>query len=70
MEGRHARHDKLDAAISQWAAPVDHPEVVQLLRDAGIPVAPVLANYELVTDSHLHQRHFYISIDHPGAGFL
>jgi len=69
-EGRHARHDELDDAISAWAAPRDHREAAQLLQDTGIPAAPVLANYELVTDPHLAQRQFYIPIDHPEAGVL
>jgi crotonobetainyl-CoA:carnitine CoA-transferase CaiB-like acyl-CoA transferase len=69
-EGRHARHDEIDAAITAWTAPLDHREAAQLLQDAGLPAAPVYANYELVTDSHLHQRQFYIPIDHPEAGVL
>ena len=40
------------------------------MQEAGVPAAPVYANYELVTDSHLHQRQFYIPIDHPEAGVL
>lgn len=69
-EGRQARHDELDAAISEWTAQRDHREAAQLLQDAGLPASPVYANYELVTDSHLHQRQFYIPIDHPEAGVL
>ena len=69
-DGRRARHDELDAGIAAWAAEFDHREAAQLLQDAGVPAAPVLANYELVTDSHLHQRRFYIPIDHPEAGVL
>jgi crotonobetainyl-CoA:carnitine CoA-transferase CaiB-like acyl-CoA transferase len=69
-EGRRARHDELDAGISEWAAPLDHREAADLLQVAGIPAAPVLANYELVTDPHLHEREFYIPITHPEAGVL
>jgi crotonobetainyl-CoA:carnitine CoA-transferase CaiB-like acyl-CoA transferase len=69
-EGRRARHDELDAGISEWAADLDHREAAELLQTAGVPAAPVLANYELVTDGHLHQRAFYIPIEHPEAGVL
>ncbi len=69
-EGRRARHDELDAAIAEWAADLDHREAADLLQAAGVPAAPVLANYELVTDPHLHQRGFYIPIDHPEAGVI
>jgi len=68
--GRQARHDEIDAAIAEWAAERDHREAAQLLQEHGVPSAPVYANYELVTDSHLHQRQFYIPIDHPEAGVL
>ncbi|MDA1148001.1 MAG: CoA transferase, partial [Chloroflexi bacterium] len=70
LEGRRARHDELDAAISGWAANLDHREAAALLQEAGVPAAPVLANYELVTDAHLHRRAFYIPIEHPEAGVL
>lgn len=68
--GRRARHDELDAGIADWAAELDHREAADLLQAAGVPAGPVLANYELVTDPHLHQRQFYIPIEHPEAGVL
>jgi len=68
--GRRARHDELDTAITQWAGSLDHRDAADRLQAAGVPAAPVLANYELVTDPHLHRRQFYIPIEHPEAGVL
>ena len=69
-EGRRTRHDELDAAIAAWASDLDHREAAETLQAAGVPAAPVLANYELVTDRHLHERGFYIPIAHPEAGVI
>lgn len=69
-DGRREHHEELDGGIGAWAAELDHREAAAHLQAAGVPAAPVLANYELLTDPHLHQRQFYISIDHPEAGVL
>jgi crotonobetainyl-CoA:carnitine CoA-transferase CaiB-like acyl-CoA transferase len=67
-DGRRARHDELDAAIAGWAARHDHREAARLLQAAGVPAGPVLANFELVSDSHLFRRDFYQPVDHAEVG--
>ena len=65
---RRARHDELDAAISEWSSRHDHNEATRILQDAGVPAGPVLANWELVSNSHFHARGFYVPIEHPDMG--
>ena len=67
-KGRMPRHDELDAAISDWTSRYDHNEAAAMLQRAGVPAGPVLANWELVSNPHLHTRGFYVPIEHPDMG--
>ena len=67
-EGRRARHDELDEAIAKWAAPQDHITAANILQGAGVPAAPVMQNWEVAHDNHLHDRGFFQRIRHPVAG--
>ena len=66
--GRMSRHDELDTAISDWTSRYDHNEAAAILQQAGVPAGPVLANWELVSNPHLHARGFYVPIEHPDMG--
>ncbi len=66
--GRQARHDEIDAAISEWTSRYDHNEATAILQDAGVPAAPVLANWEMVSNRHFHARGFYEPMEHPEMG--
>ncbi|HXH20591.1 MAG TPA: CoA transferase, partial [Dehalococcoidia bacterium] len=70
MEGRRAAHDEIDASIRAWCADLDHREAARRLQAAGVAAGPVLANWEVVTDPHLHQRGYLVHIEHPDAGVL
>jgi len=65
---RGEHHDALDQTLSAWAATVDHNEAARLLQAADVPAAPVLANWELLSNPHLHERGFYVPVVHPEAG--
>ncbi len=67
-EGRRAAHDAIDAAIAAWSAPLDHIHAANLLQAAGIPAAPVMPNWEIVSDNHLNDRGFFVPVRHPEAG--
>ena len=67
-EGRMSRHDELDTAISDWTSQYDHNEAAAMLQRAGVPAGPVLANWELVSNRHLHARGFYVPVEHPDMG--
>lgn len=68
--GRMAAHDEIDAAITAWSQDLDHREAARALQAAGVAAAPVLANWELATDPHLHERAFFVTVAHPEAGVL
>jgi crotonobetainyl-CoA:carnitine CoA-transferase CaiB-like acyl-CoA transferase len=68
--GRRARHDELDTAIGAWSRELDHYEAARQLQAAGVPAAPVLANWELLSDPHLFARGFYVPVPHPEVGVL
>ncbi|MGI8549173.1 MAG: CaiB/BaiF CoA transferase family protein [Dehalococcoidia bacterium] len=68
LEGRRRRHDELDRGLSDWTRGYDHREAARLLQSAGIAAAPVLANWELLSDPHFYARHFYIPIEQAETG--
>ena len=55
-------------ALEAWSAPLDHNEAADRLQAAGVPAAPVMANWELFTDNHLNDRGFFARVRHPRAG--
>jgi len=65
---REARREEIDAAISAWAATIDHNEAAEQLQAAGVPAAPVMANWEIVSDNHLNDRDFFVRVRHEEAG--
>ncbi len=66
--GRRARHDELDAALTEWvgARPVD--DAVAVLTRAGIPAARVLTVPAMFDDPQLVARGYYVTLDHPRTG--
>ena len=67
-QGRRERHDEIDVAISEWSCKFDHNEAAAILQEAEVPAAPVLANWELVSNRHFHARGFYVPMEHPEMG--
>ena len=68
VDGRHERHDELDAGIAEWASAQAPDEVVDLLRPLGIPVAKVLAVPRMYDDPQLVARGYYVPLDHEKTG--
>jgi crotonobetainyl-CoA:carnitine CoA-transferase CaiB-like acyl-CoA transferase len=68
LSARHERHDELDAAISAWTAELEQYEVAEALQARGVPAAPVLANWQILPDPHIHQRGMYETIVYPVVG--
>lgn len=67
-ELKGASRAQIDAAIRAWAAAIDHNEAAERLQAAGIPAAPVMANWEIFSDNHLNDRDFFVRIRHAKAG--
>ncbi|MBI3744017.1 MAG: CoA transferase, partial [Chloroflexi bacterium] len=68
VEGRRRHHDEIDKVLLEWTAKFDHNEAAQRLQEAGVPAAPVLANWEIVSNPHIHARGFYVTTNHPEVG--
>lgn len=67
-ESRRERQAELDEAIRAWAVSRDHVTAARELQAAGVPAAPVMKNWEIISDNHLNDRGFFIIIRHPVAG--
>jgi crotonobetainyl-CoA:carnitine CoA-transferase CaiB-like acyl-CoA transferase len=68
LAGRQAREDELDAAIATWTAGLEQYEVAWALQRRGVSAAPVLANWQILPDPHIHERRVYDTITHPVVG--
>jgi crotonobetainyl-CoA:carnitine CoA-transferase CaiB-like acyl-CoA transferase len=68
LAGRRARHDEIDEAIREWTVTLEQYEVAWALQRAGVSAAPVFANWQILPDPHLHERGFYIDVEHPVVG--
>lgn len=58
----------VEAALRSWALTHDHVTAARLLQEAGVPAAPVFANWEIVSDNHLNDRGYFVPVRHPSVG--
>ncbi len=68
LDGRRSRHDELDAAIEAWSSEREQYEAVWALQRAGVSAAPILANWQILHDPHIHASGFYRWVEHPVVG--
>lgn len=68
LAARRAAHGEIDVAIEQWSVTLDHQRATRRLQAAGVPAAPVLANWEIVSDPHLYARGYFVDVVHPDVG--
>ncbi len=55
-------------ALRTWASERDHQSAASVLQAAGIPAAPVLKGWELVSNNHLNDRGFFVPTRHEVMG--
>lgn len=60
--------EEVDAIIEEWLEGKSKDDVIEPLRDAGIPSAPVQTLEEIVTDSHLERRGMLNYLPNQGIG--
>lgn len=65
---RVARMDEVDRLVAAWVAPYGKEELFALLREVGVPCAPVREISEVVSDPHLRERRMLEELDHPELG--
>ena len=69
VEARHAARVAIDEVIGSWSRDLDHREGALRLQRAGVPAAPVLANWEVCMDPHLAERGYWVEGVHPEVGY-
>jgi crotonobetainyl-CoA:carnitine CoA-transferase CaiB-like acyl-CoA transferase len=68
VEGRRARHDELDAAISAWTRTRDALAAAEDLQAAGVAATPTLTAADVLVDEHLGARSFTSKIERLDGG--
>ena len=63
MEGRKAREDELDRAISEWTAEIEDAEAFQILQRAGVPCGLSLDMGRLHAEPQLNEGGYLKPID-------
>ena len=68
VDGRLARHDEIDARVSEWTGARTHYDVMHRLQAAGVAAAACLDALELAADPQLRALGLMVGIDHPEVG--
>ncbi len=68
LEGRWARRRELDERLAAWTAPLGQYEVARRLQAVRVAAAPVLANWQMLADPHIHRSGFFQPVEHPEVG--
>jgi crotonobetainyl-CoA:carnitine CoA-transferase CaiB-like acyl-CoA transferase len=68
LPGRRRHHDRIDAAIAAWAAPLDLAKALDVLVAAGVPAAPATDPRRASDHAQLNARGFYEQVAHPVVG--
>jgi len=61
LTGRAERHDEIDDAVSAWTRTLEQYEVTEACHAVGVAAAPVLRNWQILADLHIHERGIYAS---------
>jgi crotonobetainyl-CoA:carnitine CoA-transferase CaiB-like acyl-CoA transferase len=68
LAGRRQQHDRLDGAISAWAAGQQAEDAARLLLEVGVPASPCRDPRGISAHPHLVARGLYEELDHPVVG--
>jgi crotonobetainyl-CoA:carnitine CoA-transferase CaiB-like acyl-CoA transferase len=66
--GRREHQDLIDARLAAWCEPRGGDDVVEILWDAGVPVAKVMQPHRQTELVQLTSRGFFEIVDHPVNG--
>jgi crotonobetainyl-CoA:carnitine CoA-transferase CaiB-like acyl-CoA transferase len=66
--GRRDAHDAIDEHLSEWCLQRGADEIVELLWDAGVPVAKVMQPHRQADLPQLVARDFFEPVEHPVNG--
>lgn len=68
LKNYEAESEGIEEVLRDWALQVDHISAANFLQSEGLIAAPVMPNWEIVSDNHLNERGFFRMISHPVAG--
>ena len=68
LKNYEAESEDIEAVLREWALEVDHISAANFLQSEGLIAAPVMPNWEIVSDNHLNERGFFRMIRPPVAG--
>ena len=68
VEGRRANAADIDDSIAAWSREQTVTAAAAALQEAGVPAAPVMPNWMVVSDNHLNDRGYFETVRHPVAG--
>ncbi len=68
VEGRRARHDEIDAWISEWTSTRDANLAMAELQAEGVAAGVVADNQRVIEDPHLNARGFFPTVNHKSVG--
>ena len=66
--GRTANHDHLDQQLSEWCTQRAADQIVELLWEAGVPVARVVQPHRQADLPQLQSRGYFEVVEHPVLG--
>jgi crotonobetainyl-CoA:carnitine CoA-transferase CaiB-like acyl-CoA transferase len=66
--GRREHQDLIDERLAAWCEPRSGDDVVEILWDAGVPVAKVMHPHRQTELAQLASRGFFEIVDHPVSG--
>ena len=67
-KGRTSNQEQLNQALAEWVSVRTVKGVVDTLREARIPVAPVQTVAEVMNDPQIRAREMIVDVEHPGIG--
>ncbi|MBL7119206.1 MAG: CoA transferase [Dehalococcoidia bacterium] len=62
--------DEMDGLLAPWLMSHTKQQIYELCLEKRVPFAPVKNMAEVVNDSHLKTREYFVEADHPTAGTL
>ena len=66
--GRTMRHDRIDQELSEWCAQRAADQIVELIWEAGVPVAKVVQPHRQADLPQLQSRGYFEVVEHPVLG--
>ena len=70
VNSRVENHDELEAELSEFLADWTVTDLVEALREAGIPAAPINDTVSVWDDPQVQAREMLQTMDHPSAGSI